>query len=136
MALTIPQVGAFLFITLKGTVEPGTGETLNVITRANVNGVAFRKIGKRANPFVMTGTVDSLTEASAKLLVYDYKELQGTLVTVKDERGRSWTNVVVLGVRTGSIKPIKTAVGQLSGPNPTQLLTTQWTLQHTEFIET
>jgi len=136
MALTIPQVGNFLFITLKGTVEPGTGENLDVITRPNVNGVAYRKIGKRSNPFVMSGIVDSLTEASAKDLVYDYKELQGTLVTIKDERGRTWTNVAVLGVRTVSIIPIKTSVGHLSVTNPTQLLTTQWTLQHTEFIET
>lgn len=135
MALTIPSIGGQPFVTLKGMPDPATGETLEDITRPNVDGVSFRKKGKRSKVFTVNTTAD-VDVLVLQDTMYDYKDLQGTIVTVVDENDLDWENVLVLEVRLSRSKAIKTVVGGLIGLGTlVSLLTATWTLQLTETVE-
>jgi hypothetical protein len=113
-----------------GQFSPATGERLQIITRAGVDGTAYRKTGKRAAPSQITTIVDLGSDAAVKSELAAYKALQGTLVTVVTESSGTYTNVAVLAVREVSVRQVLTPVGGVSGGD--HLLTCQWVLQMTE----
>ena len=128
------KIGTFNFVSLKGNVNPAKGEQLEVITRANVDGVAFRKTGKRAESFEMQSLVDGLSSTETALTLLDsYKAMQGTLVTLTLEDGSIYNNVMVLRVTEIERLPIKSSVGGIV-PGSDYLLRCSWTLQMTETV--
>ena len=105
-----PSIGSYDFITLKYGNAP-LGENVEEITRPGVDGIAYRKTGKRAVPFYMTGITTETSKGAVKTLVENYKKLQGTLVTVVDDIGNSWTNVMVLQMDYLGTKKVVSPVG-------------------------
>jgi len=126
-----PSIGGNNMLDLTGAVVPATGQTVEDITRAGVDGTAYRQIGKRGPPFTMTSLVDVQTTAAAATLDGTYKALQGTLVTVVDCVGNSWSNVAVLDVSPIRIQAVTCATAGKSGANPGCLVSATWTLQCT-----
>ena len=117
-------------ISIRGQIESGDGERVEEITRAHVDGIAFRKIGKRGAPFSMTSLVDVGSAATAKSTYTTYKATEGSLVTLVDDAGNSWANVMVLSVRRGGVKRTYTPVGGISGGG--WLLSCQWVFRMTD----
>ena len=118
------------FISFKGGLGP-TGENLEEITRPNVDGIAYRKTGKRALPFQMISTVDVDSAEDAKDLLLDYKLLQGSLWTIEDDTGKEWENVAVIEIEHLYTRKIEGAVGGVS-TNKEYLMACRWSLQMTE----
>lgn len=121
------SIGGLSVITLRGGINPGTGEQLQDITRPGVDGIAYRKVGKRGRPFTMESVVDVANAAAVTTAIANYKALQGTLVTVVENNGQTWTNVAVLNVRPAEPQKVLTAT---TGSD--YLLRATWTLQMTE----
>lgn len=125
------SIGSFTFLTLKGGVSIGSGMTLQEITRPNVDGISYRKVGKRGEPFQVNTVIDLLNYPTAKTRVSDYAAMQGTLVTLVEESGSTWNNVLVLNTRHVETVPIRSSVGGITA-NSLVLLSMVWTLRMTE----
>lgn len=126
-------VGDYDFISFKGGIGP-TGQNLEEITRPNVDGIAYRKTGKRALPFQMISIVDVESAQDAQDTLLDYKELQGTLQTIEDDTGKTWEDVAILQVEHISTRKIESAVGGISS-NKEYLLTCRWSMQITSWYD-
>jgi len=124
------SIGGKTVLRMRGNFEPGTGETVQDISRAGVAGTGFRKAGKRASPTQITTLVDLATSAAAKAEVEAYKELQGTLVTVVTEGQGTYTNVMVHRVNALPVRQVLSAVGGINAGS--HLLRCQWVIQMTE----
>ena len=124
------SIGGHSVISAKGAINP-QGERLEDTTRPGVDGVSYRRIGKKSESFQLRTFTDAASAAAAKALVATtYKGLQGTLVTVVDDMGNTWNNVAVLAVDPVSVKGVNTPVGGVVGG--VVLLECLWTLQATE----
>jgi len=124
------SIGGRTVLRLTGNLEPGTGERLQDITRAGVDGVAYRKVGKGAGRTQITTLVDLGSSSAVNSEIEAYKALQGTLVTIVTENGGSYTNVAVLNVTSLPVQKTISAVGGVNGG--THLLRCQWVVQMTE----
>jgi hypothetical protein len=126
----MPSIGAYSFLTLKGAVDPGVGEQLEDITRPGVDGMAYRCIGRKGRPFQMDSTVDVVI-LTPGFVINGYQALQGTIVTIVDECGMTWTNYMVLSVEHRGTRRIRTVSGGLSIA-PAYLISASWILQYTQ----
>lgn len=124
------SIGGYNVLVVQGPYQP-RGMATERIERPGVDGTAFREKGIRGTPFQITTMVDCDDAPDLAALLLNYAALQGTLVTVVDDLGTSWTNVMVLGVQPVSARAIGTSAGGLSTSAGT-LATVRWTLQATE----
>lgn len=124
------SIGGRSVISVGGAMNLGTGENLEHITRPHVDGVAYRKVGKRGKPFNLQTVVDLGSGVACKTELEVYKDLQGTLVTVQDDVGVQFTNLAVLEVQRVSVVQVISPVGGVNGGN--HLLRCAWTLQPTD----
>jgi len=92
--------------------RPGT--QVETIVRPGVDGVAFRDLGSRGDPFDALAVVDCDNAAAAPALAVTLKALQGTLIEAEDDHGQTYTNLMLLQVRVLARRAIKTAVGGVS----------------------
>lgn len=122
-------IGGHTFITLRGSINP-LGTDVIDITRPGVDGHAFMDIGKHAGRSQMQSIVDLTTAGAAKTVILAYKSLKGTLVSVVDDTGETYTNVLVVEVITTNPKFVATPVGGITGGN--YILRANWVLQHTD----
>jgi hypothetical protein len=129
----MPSIGGFEFITLKGEIDLGNGMQVEDVSRPGVNGVAFRLLQRRGEPFRLASTVDVANLAAANTLLLDYKEMQGTLQDVEDEHGTVWSNLMVLSVRTRQRQYTVGKSGGLVVGNTGYLVLADWVLQATEY---
>jgi hypothetical protein len=124
-------IGGRSVITVKGAPAP-VGTVVADVSRPGVTGHAFQELGARAEPVVMESVIDCTDNAALKAEILEYVALQGTLVTVVDDLGNTWTNVMVLRVRTGQGKYVASAVGGVNGGN--YLLRATWEMIFTELV--
>lgn len=111
------------FITLKGVVDP-PGEVVEATQRPGVAGTTFTTLASKGTEFELTGICDFTTEANAKAAVLAYKTLQGTLCTITDDHGQSWTSYMCLNVTSVSWKAGGTARGGIS--NGAYIVASRW----------
>jgi hypothetical protein len=97
------------------------------ITRENVDGVAFKAVGKKSNR-IQVGTTMNSADAAASIVAYRAKEK--TFVTVVTPDGLTITNVFVHRVSVRGQK-VATAVGGVGTPGGAWLVTAVWVLQVT-----
>lgn len=126
----MPSIGSNNFVTLHGQIEP-LGLQVESITRPGVDGHAFRRIGKRAEPSVLTGLLDVVDAAAVTAALAAYRATQGTIVTVVDGRGVTTNNVVVVMVKVIETRPVGVTSGGLNA-TPAFIIRSEWTLQPTE----
>lgn len=107
------EVGSttFDFISLRG--EPsGLQERVEEITRPGVDGHAYAMVGMKAERFEMIGSrdYDDFADAKADLASME-AALPGELVTLYDDFGVEYENVMVFDVQKIELRPALTAVG-------------------------
>ena len=124
--MATPQIGAFQFITKKGPAPIPPAQTVVEITRPGVDSQAYRQQGKRAPVVTWMTEVDT---NSPQALLNSYRALQATEVTVVDDDGASFTNVMVLSVIPVSKKKVVNPVGGISAGS--WIMAVQWRLQGT-----
>jgi hypothetical protein len=101
------------FLALHGSVQLA-GMMLEQISRPGTDGHAFRQVGRRAEPFEMVGIFDRGNGVSP----YDanplrLSQLRGAVVTVFDDHGTRFDDVVVLEVTKVEEQRIAAIVGGL-----------------------
>jgi hypothetical protein len=74
-------------------------ERVQDITRPGIDGQAYRRINKRARPFQVELVATLTSESALQSTVDTMFGFQGKLVTLTDDHGRSYFNVMVLDVR-------------------------------------
>jgi hypothetical protein len=100
---------------LKGLVDP-PGLILDDATRAGVDGSAYLEMQSTGEPFEMEGIRDCTDATDAATKYAALKAMQGTKVSVIDDYGKTWLDVVILRVRRSfQHKLINAAGGVLSG---------------------
>ena len=126
----MPSVGTENFITLRGEVLPKSAQSLE-ITRPNVDGVATKLVGTKGEQFQLVGVADVALGApfatTLKTKMEAYMALAGTLVTVVDDHGVSWTNIHILRVARPRARAIVTSTGGLTGSGATHKITVFFT---------
>jgi hypothetical protein len=131
MAASITVSGStFQFITLRGEAEP-LGMILEDVTRPGENGHAYWEMGKRGRVFEMEGKADYTTLSAAATSFDSLKSKQGKLATVVDDRGKSWSNVMLLDVEKAGLRPLISAAGGLQSGAGRALLVVRLRLQVT-----
>jgi len=128
--MTASKIGTYQFISVKWPANP-MGERLSEITRPGVDGVGYKKEGKRAEPVVIEASVDADDAAATVTWMTNLKALEGTLQTIYDDHGQSFTNVGILEVRRRLPMKVETATGGVS-TNKKYLLIFDITVQSTE----
>ena len=123
-----PSVGSVTFLRMAGEDPLPPALAVEDITRAGIDGQAFRTVGKRAPVVTVTCEVDTAAPAT---LMASVLALRGTLVTVVNGDGNSYSNVMVLDVSKPVARPIKSAVGGLAGGSATHWFTCAFRLQNT-----
>ena len=109
------------------------GETIETISRANVDGAAARTKGKQANIFTVRTTRDVLDGAAVKTTRATFKQYQGKLVHftfVWNNQPVLYQYVLCYSVRPQPPKGLMTAVGALDS-NSTILIEDDWEFQLT-----
>jgi len=123
------SIGGYTMITVKNNPAPA-GMLLADITRPNVDGHAYQEQGYHAPVVYLTSIVDLADAAEVQTEIEGYAALQGTLITVVDDLGNSWTNVAVLSVRSDGGRYVACPVGGIYAGN--YIVTAYWQMQHTE----
>lgn len=131
MALIVPQIGSYRFLTLQGVLDLAAECVEQLPERIGIDGTAYRKIGKRARISQMTSEVDVLDKAAAKVLQQNYMNTRGTIVSVTTEQGNVYSNVLVVDVRVTEIPSHRSPSGGLVA-NSTYMVRAEWTLHSTE----
>lgn len=122
-----PQIGSLTFVSLAGPIPTPIGYQVEDVSAPGRDGHEFRIGPKRSAPFRMISTVD-IAAANLATVAQSYAAAKGSKVTVKDNVGTDWTNVVVLDVRLLPAVPMLAGVGGINaGSN--MILQAEWTLQ-------
>lgn len=119
------------FLLLNGSPDP-LGETLDEITRPNVNSHSYRRQGKRANVYQLFSREDVDTEADVKTRLETYKTFIGKFVTITDSLGNVRDNVMIIAVNMGRQKKIVGASGQLISTTAGAMLECTWVCQESD----
>ena len=98
-----------------------------------MDGVAYRRTGKRGQPFRVYTVVDVASAAAAKSLVGAYADLQGTVVDIEDDTGQTWTDYIVLTMRHDRTQKVEKAQGGLTSGGTVYLVSASWVLQATTY---
>jgi hypothetical protein len=108
---------------MAGALLSDPEERVEDITRPEIDGHCFRRLGKRGAAVQVTTEVDT---ANATTALAAYRALIGTLVSVVRSDGATVTQVLVQDVTGVNTKKLTGAAGGVHGGN--WLLTAQWTL--------
>ena len=121
----MPSIGGFSFITVKGAVNLSM-EALEKFTRPGVNGQSYQSLGRRPEVSTFTSTVDFPFSGSARnnLLAYRIMKEAGP-VTIIDDHGAVWINMLILTFRQTSARRVITATGGLF-VNPYGVQVVEW----------
>lgn len=108
------KIGSVQFRTVGRFAPDPPGTVLEEISRPGVDGHEYRDQGERSEPFTVTALVDVTSAAAAAAMIETVKALQGTLVTVYDDRSQQYDETCVERVRCQGIREVKTAVGYVN----------------------
>lgn len=112
--------------------KPETGASaLSTIKRQGVDGVSLRVEAKHPGTAYWESLTAVTTKAGVQTLYNTYLALQGTLISITDELGNTWSNVAVKRVMMIDSKAIGESTG-FAVTNPVAILLCSWELQFTE----
>ena len=116
----MPSIGGVTVIRLVRDPDP-PGEQTQLLQRPGVDGMGARKLGTRGRAYRITTLVDA-TDANRAAKIASLKALQGTIVTVVDGAGDTFTQVLVQRV-VHNVKAILTPAGGVEGASGTWMVT-------------
>lgn len=106
-----PTAGpAVAFISLRGAVQLPALQ-VEEITRPGMDGIAVRQLGQRGTPFEMIGVVDCDDTSAAEVTMARLAAMKGTIVTLYDDFGEGFGDVLVLEVARLAKQTLRAAVG-------------------------
>lgn len=120
-------ISAYNFLTLRGSINV-MQERLEEFTRPGVDGMSFQAVGERAEVSQLQTVRDLAYASSAANMMSSYKALVGEVVTIVDDDGVSWYNMLVLKVTQVSNEKIVGSVGGLV-TGALALQTVNWEVQ-------
>jgi hypothetical protein len=109
--------GTFPFISISGEFKR-SGQTLEDITRKGTDGQAFRLTGQRGEMFDVEATVDLTDYPTAQSLWDSLIALRGSIVTIVDDFGQSFDQIIVHNVGRPKQRPGLSAVGGVNSNSP------------------
>ena len=92
------SVGGISVYSIRGRVD-GAQERVEVIGNENVDGLAALKTGVRGEPFELRSMVFTNSTALIGTIENSYRAIVGSVVSVVDDHGVTWTNLLVLRVK-------------------------------------
>lgn len=127
------SIDDFDFIRLEG-VAPEQASSIRIISREGVDGVRARLEAKRAEPSRWIGIIDTVDVAAAEARRVALAGLQGSVVTLTDDHGTEFTNVLCLLARPvpGGKTVALSAVGGEESSTDRVMVTFEFLLQFTE----
>lgn len=124
------SVGSISLIRLDGPLAKPSYE-LETITLPGVDGVAYRRMGRRVQPLTCQGVVDVADAAGIDLLYATVAGLVATSVSVV-QAGVTFSSVLVLAAKVVGVQPIVSSRGGVLGAGATRLATIEFVLQVTQ----
>ncbi len=121
------SIGSENFVSMTGPFNP-IGQRVEVFSRPGTDGHEARRMGLKGPPFQVTTFVDVISAAAIKTKIGEYKDLQGTIVSVVDGHGNTWNNVLILQVDAVAVPRLVIAVGGINSPSLAGVGAT-WSLQ-------
>lgn len=120
------SIATYSFMSLHG-LPSFAGTKVDDITRQGVPGKAFWPVGKAAEPFPVTTLTACADYQTVVAVLEAYAALESAMVTVVDDHGVSWLNMMVRNVR-----PLGEAINASGGTQPGvgYYLVCEWTLEH------
>lgn len=94
----IATIGGFNFQTFQGRLYPAVLQNGLIEPAPGVTGYAVAQGAWRADPVQVTGIINVQTFSIADALRESYRSIMGTFVTVTDQFGKAWSNVLVMRV--------------------------------------
>jgi hypothetical protein len=116
----------FTFLAMRNQV-PLAGDVVEDISVPGVPGKAYLWSGFSGAIETVITTARLSAGDSVGICRMRHKAVQGHLVTVTDDYGNAWLNVMVRGVRHGQIFPIVGGAGLLAGA--LAVVMTEWSLE-------
>ena len=120
------SVGGYSVMSMQGAPPTLSGTVLGDITRPGVPGKALWPVGTAATPFSVITTTACASAYAVGLAITAYCALKGNIVSIIDDAGNTYNNMVVREVR-----PIN-QFWAANGTNPAiaWILQTEWTFEH------
>lgn len=120
------NIGGYSVMSLQGPPPSLSGTLLGDITRPGVPGKAFWTVGTQGAPFQVLSTTACASSYAVGLAIEAYSNLIGSIVSIIDDFGNQYNNLLVREVR-----PVR----QFRTLNPTNpaiacILVTEWTFEH------
>lgn len=108
------------------------GQTVEEIDRRAVDGVAFRRMGRKASPFRIDTVKDVRNGFEAMLYRRDWNNARGRIITFYDAFGVYLEPLVVLNVVPGKLQALKagSVVGGTLNGEAGALLNCQWWVRY------
>jgi hypothetical protein len=116
----------FTFLTLRNQV-PLAGDVMEDITGPGVAGKAFVWAGFHGDVETVMSVMALAAGEPVGIRRMQQRMFQGHVVTVTDDYGAIWTEVMCRGVRHGQIFPIVAGAGLLAGK--AVVMMTEWSLE-------
>ncbi len=125
------EIGFISFLSLQGALNTACGELLTEITRPGVDGVAYRREGRRGEASRLQTAQDFSSADDAAAHVEACQLLQGSIVDIVDDHGREWTSYIIIRATHSSTQAIHGRVGG-SGFGSGYLVRMAWVVRATE----
>lgn len=120
------SIGGYSVMSIQGPPPSLSGTVLGDITRPGVPGKAFWPIGTAGTPFSVITTTACASVVSIGLAITSYSALKGNIVSIVDDLGNQYNNLVVREVR-----PVAQFwAGYGTNPAINWILQCEWTFEH------
>lgn len=128
------SIGGISQIAIKGPPLGPMGQMVEVFTRSGVDGVAARQLGLRPGINQPVSVTDAEDSDDVQTLKAAYAAMRGTLVTVIDDHGETFDNVLVQDVRVDAQRAVAGGGGgpRVTSEAPGYLVYASWVLMVTE----
>jgi len=98
------------FIALSGVLQE-PGQTVEILERDGTDGESYRLFGKHSEITDLIGTVDLATAGTMRVLAEDLAALQGSIVTIFDDNGQQYDEVMLLRVSKINQQRVGASIG-------------------------
>ena len=121
------RIGTETFAGWSGVIRPAE-EVLQEITRPNIDGHDYRKLGERGPLSEIITTAIVADGETAKTTIEAYAALKTQIVEVEDQHESLWTSVMVLGIEILLSKAVAACAGTYAEATGVMIVA-RWTLQ-------
>lgn len=109
-------VGGITVISISAPIEMA-GFATRTSERPGVDGHDIRLLGMRGNQGTFMLELDCVSAAALATAKINFKSMQSDVITVTDNLGLSWANLLVQNVRTVAEFPLLSVTGGVNGGN-------------------